>query len=96
LPLPAARVAAIFSCRISGPASISRKYSFRSIPAVHASPSPVSTSTCASASSSIASSTSIISVFSVGLIALRFSGRFSVTHAMPPATSTFTVFQRPS
>ena len=27
-------------------------------------------------------------------MALRFSGRFSVTQAMPPSTSTLTVLQR--
>src|SRR3954447_21690808 len=79
----------------SGAASTSRKYSLRSIPAENESPAPVSTSTAASSSASTSSSTSIISALSVGLIALRLSGRFSVTHAIRSSTSTSTVSQRP-
>ena len=64
------------------------------MPADHESPAPVSTSTPQSSSASSASSTSTISALSVGLIALRFSGRFSSTQAMPSSISTFTVVQR--
>ena len=64
------------------------------MPADHASPAPVSTSTPQSSSASSASSTSTISALSVGLIALRFSGRLSSTQAMPSSTSTRTVVQR--
>jgi hypothetical protein len=83
-------------CTCSGAPSTSRKYSFRSIPAENDSPAPVSTSTPTSSSASSASSTSNISRFRVGLIALRLSGRFSVTQASPSSTSTATVSQRPS
>src|SRR3954454_19641101 len=79
----------------SGASSTSRKYSLRSIPAENASPAPVSTSTAASSSASSASRTSIISALSLGLIALRLSGRFSVTHAIRSSTRTSTVSQRP-
>ena len=54
----------------------------------------MSTTTPQESSASSASSTSIISALSVGLIALRFSGRFSSTQAIPSSTSTFTVVQR--
>jgi hypothetical protein len=64
------------------------------MPADQASPAPVSTSTPHSSSASSASSTSTISAFKVGFIALRFSGRFSSTQAMPASTSTFTVVHR--
>src|SRR4051794_18996930 len=79
----------------SGASSTSRKYSLRSIPAENASPAPVSTSTPASSSASSVSRTSIISALSLGLIALRLSGRFSVTHAIRSSTRTSTVSQRP-
>ena len=64
------------------------------MPAENESPAPVSTSTPQSSSASSASSTSTISAFRVGLIALRFSGRFSSTQAMPSSTSTRTVVHR--
>ena len=56
---------------------------------------PVNTNTFTSASDSSVSSTSRISRFNVGLIALRFSGRFNTTHPMPSSTSTSTVVHRP-
>ena len=64
------------------------------MPADHASPAPVSTSTPQESSASSASSTSTISALRVGFMALRFSGRFSSTQAMPASISTFTVVQR--
>ena len=64
----------IFSWYVSGASSISRKYSFKSIPADHDSPAPVIINTLAASSSSSVSSTLPISRLSVGLIALRFSG----------------------
>src|SRR3954447_6723932 len=82
-------------CTCSGASSTSRKYSLRSMPAENESPAPVSTSTAASSSASTASSTSIISALSRGLIALRLSGRFRVTHAIRSSTRTSTVCQRP-
>src|SRR5215469_3832284 len=74
-------------------ASVSRKYSFRSMPAEKLSPAPVSTSTPQRSSASRKSSTSCISWLRVGFMQLRFSGRFSVTHATPPSKSTRTVDQ---
>ena len=52
------------------------------------------TSTPAAGSCSRVSSTSIISRFRVGLMALRFSGRLRMTQPMPSSISTFTVCQR--
>jgi hypothetical protein len=61
------------------------------MPAENDSPAPVSTSTLQRLSISSAFSTASISAASVGLIALRFSGRFIVTQAMPSSNSTRTV-----
>src|SRR3984957_17295663 len=58
---------------------MSRKYSLRSMPAEKASPAPVSTTTAASGSASIA---------------LRLPGRLSVTQATPSVISTSTQLQR--
>jgi hypothetical protein len=60
------------------------------MPAENESPAPEITITAASGSASSASSNSSISALSVGFIALRFSGRLSVTHATPSVISTAT------
>lgn len=81
-----------FACTAALPvASTSRKYSLRSMPAENASPAPVSTSTRQRSSPSRWSSTRTISSLSAGFIALRLSGRFNVTQAMPSSNSTSTV-----
>src|SRR5579863_1848692 len=72
-------------------ASVSRKYSLRSIPADHASPSPDSTRTPTSSRNSSSSSTSIIRRLSVGLMQLRFAGRLNLTHAILFSTSNETL-----
>src|SRR6185437_14767290 len=72
-------------------ASVSRKYSLRSIPADHADPSPLSTRTPASTRYSSSSSTRIICRLSLGLMQFRFSGRLNLTHAMPSPTVNATV-----
>ena len=61
------------------------------MPAENAVPAPVSTSTLQRGSISSAFSTASISVASAGLMALRFSGRFIVTQAIPSSNSTSTV-----
>src|SRR5262249_45783998 len=71
--------------------SVSRKNSLRSMPALNESPAPVSTSTLQRGSISSAFITDSISAASLGLMALRFSGRFIVTQAMPFSNSTSTV-----
>ncbi len=71
--------------------SVWRKNSFRSMPAENELPAPVSTSTWQRVSISSAFITESISLASVGLMALRFSGRFIVTQAMPSSNSTSTV-----
>src|SRR5215813_4012682 len=71
--------------------SVSRKNSLRSMPALNESPAPASTSTLQRGSISSAFITASISAASVGLMALRFSGRFIVTQAMPFSNSTSTV-----
>src|SRR6185437_10323524 len=73
-----------------GLSSVSRKYSLRSMPAEKESPEPVSTSTPQRSSTSRASSTSFISRFMTGFMALRLSGRFMETQAMPSSSSTRT------
>src|SRR5262249_20281263 len=55
------------------------------------SPAPVSTRTLQRSSISSAFMTWSISAASAGLIALRFSGRFIITQAMPLSNSTSTV-----
>ena len=54
------------------------------------SPAPVSTSTPQRSSTSSASRTSFISRFMAGFMALRLSGRFMATQAMPSSNSTRT------
>ena len=75
---------------MSGLPSVSRKYSLRSMPAANESPAPVSTKIPQRSSVASASTVSRISTLSFGLIALRLSGRFSVTHAMPSSNFTST------
>src|ERR1700733_1904875 len=60
------------------------------MPAENESPAPVSTSRPQRSSTSSASSTFTISSFKGGLMALRFSGRFKVTHAILSSNSTST------
>src|SRR3569623_414517 len=61
------------------------------MPAAHAVPSPVSTSTPTSSRNSSALSTSIISRLSVDDMQLRLSGRLNFTQAMRSTTSYATV-----
>src|SRR6266403_1766864 len=72
-------------------ASVSRKYSLRSMPADQAAPSPVSTSTPTSSRNSSSLMTRSICRLSFGLMQLRFSGRLNFTHAIPSLTRTATV-----
>src|SRR6185437_3281263 len=76
-----------FHCSAS---SVARKYSFKSMPADHASPEPVITTTPQRVSPSSVSSVASISALRSGLIALRFSGRLSATQATPSSNSTLT------
>jgi hypothetical protein len=62
------------------------------MPAENALPAPVSTRTLQRVSISSAFMTCSISAANVGLMALRFSGRFIVTQAMPSSNLTSTVF----
>ena len=61
------------------------------MPAQNESPAPVSTSTWQRLSASSALITCSISAAMVGLMQLRFSGRFIVTQAIPSSNSTSTV-----
>src|SRR2546430_16551808 len=72
-------------------ASVSRKYSLRSMPADQAVPSPVSTSTHRSSRNSRSLMTRSICRLSFGLMQLRFSGRLNFTQAIPSLTRTATV-----
>src|SRR5882672_7043071 len=84
-----ARIARRFSTGLS---SRSRKKRSMSCPALQLSPAPVRTSTFASGATARSPSADIISSCICGVMALRFSGRFIVTQAMPSAISTFTVW----
>src|SRR5580765_2342438 len=83
-----ARIARRF---FAGLSSRSRKKRSMSCPALQDSPAPVRTNTFASAATASSASATIISSCICGVMALRFSGRFIVTQAMPSAMSTFTV-----
>src|SRR6266545_1556100 len=72
--------------RAAGSLSVSRKYCLRSIPALQLLPAPVSTMTLVSSSVSNPNRISSISMWSVGLIALRFSGRLNVIHVIPSSS----------
>ena len=72
-------------------ASVPSPSSFRSTPAQNAGSAPVSTIASTSGSASSAVITSGIRAYRARLRALRRSGRFSVTTAMPSRTSTSTM-----
>src|SRR5882724_6204563 len=80
------RCAVIARKRATGSWSVSRKYCFKSIPALQLLPAPVITMTLVSSSVSSSYVICSISKRSVGFIALRFSGRLNVIHVIPSSS----------